>query len=249
MTIRISRVACAGLMMAGSLASLPANAALMLQGSRLIYPEEKREITARLEHAGEAASIVQAWIDDGDATATPANAKAPFLVRPPIFRLDAGKTQILRISSLPQSLPKDRESLFWFNAREVPTETPGSTDAEGSSKMHFIVRTRVKLLYRPKGLTALAANQAPRQLGWRVEAETGGCALVAMNSTPYHVSLNSIAAGHEKISVGDGVVAPMQEQRFQLSASQCQSVSSKVTFEYINDYGAVNTHEASVRRN
>lgn len=41
-----------------------------------------------------------------------ADNKSPFIVTPPLFRLDAGDSNDLRVLLTPAQLPNDRESLF-----------------------------------------------------------------------------------------------------------------------------------------
>ena len=66
-----------------------------------------------------------------DVHSTPESVDAPFLITPPLFRMDAQKEQSLRIVYTHDQLPADRESLFWLNVLEVPPKPtgPGSTGA------------------------------------------------------------------------------------------------------------------------
>lgn len=249
MNARILNSTFTGLVLAAAFHVEPASAALAMQGTRVIYPAEKREIALRLENDGDHASIVQAWIDDGDAGATPSTSSAPFVIRPPIFRLDAGRTQLLRVAATAEHLPQEKESLYWFNAREVPTRDASKTRLAEGAEMNFIVRTRVKLLYRPEGLTAQGARQAPGQLNWSVQQVGGHCTLVAANPSRYYVNLNTIRAGRDAIDVGNGAVAPMSETRFNLSSLQCAGMKGHVSFQYINDHGGVRDHEAVLNHN
>lgn len=239
----------AALLLATAFHVAPASAALTLQGTRVIYPAEKREVTVRLNNSSEHASIVQAWIDDGDASATPSTANAPFVIRPPIFRVDPGRAQLLRVSAVGENMPQDRESLFWFNAREVPVRKAGQTLQAEGAQMHFIVRTRVKLLYRPKGLSEHGARQAPQALNWALQSRATDCTLVVTNPTPYNVNLNKVNVERGAIDIGSGIVAPMGETRFNLSSMQCAGMKGRVAFEFVNDHGGVRTHETALTQN
>ncbi len=239
----------ASIMLASVLQMATAQAAVTVVGTRVHYPGEKSEISIRLENPGAMPTLVQAWIDDGDKKATPDTAKVPFVIRPPIFRMDAGRAQVLRVSKVDDSLPKDRESLFWFNVRDVPASAGvgSSSDPEGGT-LHLIVRTRIKMFYRPKGVTAAGAIKAPKQLQWRLQPSEAGCALSAANDTPHYVNLNSIDSGRGPIAVGTGEIAPFDTVHYPLSVAQCASINAKVRFEYINDHGASHTHEAPLHR-
>uniref|UniRef100_UPI00203C9232 fimbrial biogenesis chaperone n=1 Tax=Enterobacter hormaechei TaxID=158836 RepID=UPI00203C9232 len=65
----------------------------------------------------------------------------------PLFRMDAGKTNALRIIYNGAPLPQDRESLFWINVKTIP-----SSSREDINKLQIAVNTRIKLFYRPSNL-------------------------------------------------------------------------------------------------
>ncbi len=65
---------------------------------------------------------------------------------PPVQRVDANQKSIVRIASVPaiDSLPKDRESIYYFNLREIPPKS------EKSNVMQIAVQSKIKLFYRPR---------------------------------------------------------------------------------------------------
>jgi chaperone protein EcpD len=117
---KISRYRAAVTAVLLAMAAPGAFASVVLAGTRVIYPEKEREVTLKLTNEGTSPALVQAWVDDGNANATPDEAKSPFTLVPPLFRLDPKKGQTLRIIYLREPLPSDRESLFWLNVLEVP---------------------------------------------------------------------------------------------------------------------------------
>lgn len=62
------------------------------------------------------------------------------------------------------ALPKDRESVFWFNVLEVPPK-PDAAKAANQSLLQLAFRTRIKLFYRPEGLSGISSD-APLALKW-----------------------------------------------------------------------------------
>lgn len=247
MNLQIHRLAAACLVLASAVQVAPAHAGVTIGGTRVVFPGQNREVTVHLQHSGETPSLVQTWIDDGDIQATPSTAKAPFVVRPPIFRMDAGKKQVLRIVQAGAELPQDRESLYWFNVREVPASAPKAT-VDNAAELRLIVRTRIKLLYRPKGLTAAGAQAAPRQLSWRLQQNSGSCVLSADNATAYHVNVNKIDVGPRSVNGEQGAVAPFGTKQFTLELAQCRQLGEHVNYQYINDFGAVVTYKAALAR-
>jgi len=110
-----------GFCIVGALLAGSASASVIVGGTRVVYPLDQREVTVRLENDSKNPSLVQVWMDDGNADAKPGETKVPFLITPPIFRMEPRKTQMLRvIFSGDTSLPQDRESVYWFNVLDIP---------------------------------------------------------------------------------------------------------------------------------
>lgn len=110
---------------------------------------------------GKEPSMVQVWIDRGDPNSRADTANAPFLVTPPLVRIDPNKGQAFRVVFTGAELPKDRESIFWFNLLDVP---PLPKDAD-ANVMQVAYRSRIKLFYRPEGLAGNPVKAA-ESLTW-----------------------------------------------------------------------------------
>lgn len=102
------------LLLAGSV--MPAWGGIYIYGTRIIYPAQKKEITVQLMNEGSRSSLVQSWIDDGDTSLPPEKIQVPFVITPPVARVGGGSGQQLKIKQLTNSLPKDRESLFFLTS-------------------------------------------------------------------------------------------------------------------------------------
>lgn len=219
------------------LASVSADAQVIVHGTRQIFPGNQREITVRVENAGQRASLVQAWTDDGDKQAGPEDAKTPFVLRPPVFRLDAGKSQVLRVLFTGGDLPQDRESIYWLNVLDIPP-APKADEMASRNFLQFSLRTRIKLIYRPKGLDAAAA--APQKLQWTLVQDKQGWALQASNPTPYYVHFGKLALrvqGKDYDSTDPEMLAPMSTRMYPLQGLSARPVGGNVQFASINDQG------------
>src|ERR1700761_8928792 len=115
-----NRISAALIALAFGFTSLPSMASVVVSGTRVIYNLAEKEQTVRLSNEGADAALVQVWIDDGDIKADPNTAKAPFLVSPPISRIDPGKGQSIRLIHTGEPVPQDVESIYYFNLLEVP---------------------------------------------------------------------------------------------------------------------------------
>lgn len=205
----------------------PAVAGIVITGTRVIYPATEREVMVKIDNRGNKPVLAQSWVDDGDLDASPETARAPFTLTPPINRINAGKGQTLRLMYTGESLPTDKESVFWLNVLEVP---PQSKNKQNQLEMAF--RSRIKIFYRPAGLAG-NANQAGQSVTWK--KVNGG--VEGTNPTPYYVSLANIAEdkeGKQPVSKG-GMIAPGGKTVFPMKKSL-----STIYPSYINDFGGIN---------
>ncbi|WP_162557559.1 fimbria/pilus periplasmic chaperone, partial [Klebsiella pneumoniae] len=66
-------------------------------GTRFIYPGNEKEITVQLSNTPARPALAQPWLNSGDADAPPDPIPPPFIIPPPISRVDAKSGQTLRI--------------------------------------------------------------------------------------------------------------------------------------------------------
>ncbi len=224
----------AGLALA--MVAAPADASVVIAGTRVIYPGQEKEVTVQLSNEGQRPALVQAWLDEGDAAAAPETIDVPFTLAPAMFRLDPGKGQALRVLHTGSALRADRESLYWLNVLEVPPKS--GVDA---NRLQLAVRTRIKLIYRPAGLAGKPADAAAA-VRWEIVAGNGDGrhALKATNPTPYYVNLAGVAlqtrAG--QLSAGAGHVAPQATALFPLEVQQRSPITDgEVRYRALNDWG------------
>ncbi|MCC7634888.1 fimbria/pilus periplasmic chaperone [Stenotrophomonas rhizophila] len=220
--------------------AVPAQAGVIIEATRVIYPAGESEVTVKLDNQGAAPVLVQAWMDNGDPRAAPETIKVPFNLTPPMARMQPKAGQVLRMIHSGEPMTQDRESLYWLNVYEIPSKPAG----DRSNSLQVALRSRIKVFYRPEGLQGepFAAEQALR---WSLvrNPEGTGMALKADNPTPYHVSFQSLG-----VKVGDavfgqpddvrgGMVAPFSAQLFALKGLQTAPGTAEVVGKAINDFG------------
>ncbi|EAA8475055.1 fimbrial chaperone [Salmonella enterica] len=212
---------------------------IVIAGTRVIYPESAKDVTVKMENRGNKPLLVQTWLDDGRDTTNPQELKLPFIITPPVSRVDPAKGQTVRITWLGQPLPKDKETMYWFNVLEVPPKMKGS---ESQNMLQLAFRTRIKMFFRPNGLEGSPAVAASR-LKW----SKGTNALIARNDSPFYVSLAKIeaTAGGKKVQLEPHVVAPFASQSYELKGQSSANIN-KLTYTSINDFGGAEEHEATV---
>lgn len=217
-----------------------AKADVVITGTRQVFPAEQKEITVQLNNTGTQPALVQSWIDSGDPQSSPTTATAPFVLSPPMARIDPGKGQSLRVMFVGAPLRKDKESVFWLNVLEIPPKEPL---VEGQNQLQMAFRSRVKIFYRPV-LEPGAAIQAPDQVQWKVlpSALGKGFVLQAYNPSAFYVSLISLKLlpDNGQGRAEDGMIGPGETRQFALpDLHSMPPPVSQVQFSAINDYGAL----------
>jgi chaperone protein EcpD len=225
-----------------------AHASVVITGTRVVFNAAQGEATIRLTNENSRPALVEAWIDDGDVNSTPDTARTPFLITPPLFRMDPNKDQSLRILFVPgaKPLPSDRESVFWLNVLEIPPK-PTADEQAGKNYLQFAIRSRIKLFYRPAKLPGDALT-APAKLTFKTTAGQGA-ALEVHNPTPYYITISSLALGAntKPIEGTDGMVAPFGDLRLPLQGvAHAPVADTPIVFTTINDFGAADTHKGVV---
>ena len=120
-----------------------ANAGVIIGGTRLIFDGAKKEASISINNPDSTPYLIQSWIDMQEGN----SGKAPFIITPPLYRLDGGQKNIERIV-MTGALPQERESLFWLNIKAIPSAS------KQTNSLQIAVKTRIKLIYRPEGLRA-----------------------------------------------------------------------------------------------
>lgn len=104
--------------------SSSAIADIVISGTRVVYKSEQKSVNVRLENKGNNPLLVQSWLDTGDDNAEPGSITVPFTATPPVSRIDAKRGKTIKLMYTASSaLPKDRESVFWFNVTGSSTKT------------------------------------------------------------------------------------------------------------------------------
>lgn len=203
----------------------PAMAAFVLNGTRFIYEEGKKNISLEVTNNAKDTYGGQIWIDNISQ-----NKSDVFMVpSPPVFKVDAGKKQIIRLMNVNPALPADQESMFRINAQELP---PKPTQTEGSV-LSIAMNTQVKLIYRPKMLTE-GRKDAEKKLTTLKKGTTW-----LKNPTPYYFAVTGLKVNGKTVNIpkekqaGLAMLAPFSEADTGLNAS------GKLTVQAINDWGGV----------
>jgi chaperone protein EcpD len=218
-----------------------ASANIVLNTTRVVYPESEKEVTVKIDNNDKTAVLVQNWIDNGNVSASPETIKVPFILTPAVNRIDPGKGQTMRISYTGADLAKDRESLYYLNVLEIPPiKTSGATD----NHVQVAFRTRIKMFFRPDGLKG-EQNTSAEKIKW----QANGNKLRAVNNSPYYITLlqvNIRHAGKSEKVIAD-MAAPFNAVDVPLKSGMSAAAGDSIEYQYLNDWGAVKTVKSTLQ--
>ncbi|MBJ2109610.1 molecular chaperone [Proteus terrae] len=216
------------------------NAAVVISGTRVIYNENEKEVTLKVSNEGTVPVLIQNWLDTGGVDAAPETIQVPFVLTPPVFRIEPTKSQTLRIGYTGGvALAKDKETIYWLNVLEIP---PNAASEE--NKLQIAYRSRIKLFYRPIALKdKMGAINAAEGLKFSVSGNT----LKVINNAPYYVSLVSISLnGNDKQPIDGELVPPLGSHDFSIPNGVSANIGNKVVYRYVNDWGAMKIVESKL---
>lgn len=212
-------------------ASAGAYAGVTLSGTRLIYHGDSKEasINVKSASADKTPYLIQGFVDNNGQTGEQSSTeKLPFTVTPPLFRLEAGTENTLRVIKTGVGLPEDHESIYWLDVKAIPSNNP---EDKGKNIIRFSLKNRIKLIYRPGGIDDPSDEVVQKSFSF----EKHGQQIVINNRSPYYITLYSLKVGGSSVNTNkDGMIAPKGTKSFALPAGS----AGDITWQYINDYGA-----------
>lgn len=217
-------------------------AGVTITGTRIIFPSDKQSVTVQLNNQETVPALVQSWLDDGNPNTIPEADLIPFILTPPLVQIEAKKGQMIRIiAKNTEELPKDRESLYWFNILDIPPELAGSSE---QNKLQVSIRTRIKLFYRPIKLE-MNQDKAFKQITFQYLSATK--TIKVNNPTPYYINFYDLDLKSEKnnsfVYATPLMVAPYASESF---IPKINFNPTKVEFNLINDYGANQFYSSNI---
>lgn len=183
---------------------------LELGATRLIYHPGERGVLLSVNNQQNFPVLVQSRVFNEDRAT-----QAPFMVTPPLFRLDPNQRNTLRVISTGSPV-SGKESLYWLCVTGIP---PKSDDVWANDNipqhaqvnMEISTHMCIKLITRP---TDIKGNmmQAAETLQWSRE----GNAIKTKNNSPYYINLLSLSVGGKTVEELD-YIPPFAERTFNLN--------------------------------
>lgn len=217
---------------------LLAQANVVITGTRVIYPADQKSINIQLSNVGDSPALVQAWLDKDNIKSNPNTESVPFVIAPPVTRVEAHSGQTLRVSFTgTENLPQDRESIFYFNLLDIPPKPSTESLQANPNYLQLAIRSRLKFFYRPSHLS-ISPSDAYKQVKWGVSA----AGINVNNQSPYYITYSSIKTGNQSINI-DSMVAPYSQHLFPAKGVK----TGMVKWSVINDFGGDETGESPLQ--
>lgn len=221
-------------------------ASVVLTNTRVIYPGNSAEHTIQFMNTDDFPNIVQLWTDKGDAQSTPETADGPFIILPPIFKVNPQSGQSVRIIYTGEGLPQDKESVFYLNFLVIP---PKMEQSQGENQLLIVLRNRIKIFYRPAGIKGSPAQSVKNMTASLEYNEHGEPNKITLkNDSGFYISLSNLNVdkGTKRFNFGPAMVAPysnltldniLRKETIKVQESN-KDDKAVLNFAYVNDYGA-----------
>lgn len=201
------------------------HSAISIDRTRVIFDGNQKSISINVSNNNKQVPyLAQGWIENAKGE----KIKSPFVVLPPIQRVEPGKSSQIKVEALSAvaELPQNKESLFYFNMREIPPKS------DKPNTLQIALQTKVKMFYRPKAILLSEKNSRFQENLILVKNNEY---YLARNPTPYYITIiDAYMDGYQSLSNFNPImIAPYSEESIKINQA-----GNKPVLQYINDYGA-----------
>ncbi|WP_255320701.1 fimbria/pilus periplasmic chaperone [Enterobacter ludwigii] len=220
--------AMAGVILCLGMAAQTCNAAIAFDRTRVIFNAGEQSTIVFVKNENKQLPyLAQTWVEDASGKKTDAILTA----LPPVQRVEAGEKGQIKIQSTGStaSLPQNKESLFYFNVREIPPRS------NKPNTLQIALQTRVKMFYRPASIV-LKSSEMNEPLK-KLTMTRSGDGYVINNPTPYFISVVAASAalkGKDVENFESVMIPPESNEKLDVRPS---SLGSRPVLTAINDFG------------
>jgi len=203
---------------------------LEVGSTRLIYQLESKSASLRVKNNQPYPILVQSSVYKEDK-----KSEGPFIVTPPIQRLEADAQTRLRVILTENNMPNNKEALFWLCVKGVPPvniDVGDDSPMEDSStkfNVNILSSSCIKLITRPKSVK-ITTEEAGKRVEWRIQ----GNDVIAKNNTPVYINFSNIKFNGSDIFLRNNYIEPYSEIKFEVTKKRSQN---DIEWAILDDYG------------
>jgi fimbrial chaperone protein len=200
-----------------------ADGGISLGQTRVIFNETDRARTVQIKNSGDKTYLIQSLVQLGQDN----QQAAPFIVTPPLFRLEPNSRNSLRIMRQNAGkLSQQHESVFYLSVLAIPAKTSELTE---QAQLSMGIRFSIKLFYRPAGLT-----MSPEEAYCKLQFTQVANGVRVENPTPYFLTLGQLNINQSAVSFKQhpAMIAPHGNQIYPVT-----SPLAMADWRMITDYG------------
>ncbi|ECK2273998.1 molecular chaperone [Salmonella enterica] len=207
--------------------SLGANAALSPDRTRIILNQSDKNTSIRLMNQSPALPyLAQSWIEDKDGK----KSRNYISTLPPMVRLEPKEQIQVRLMGQPAlaQLPTDRESLFYYNVREIPPRT------DQKNVMQIALQSRLKVFWRPK---AIEVKEGQANIIDKFEVSRTNDGLSIKNKSPYFITVGYIGSNGKTLmpDTQSMLIEPLSQ-----GSQKIKNLPNDFLIGFVGDYGGLN---------
>lgn len=209
--------------------SLGCNAAVQPDRTRIVFNANDKATSLRIDNQSDKLPyLAYSWIENEKGE----KSDALLVALPPIQRLEPKATSQVRVvkQASTTQLPGDRETLFFYNMREIPPAPDKSSD---HAILQVAIQSRIKLFWRPAALRKKAGEKVELQL----QVSQQGNQLTLKNPTAYYLTIAYLGRNEKGVLPGfkTVMVAPFST----VNTNTGSYSGSQFYLGYMDDYGAL----------
>lgn len=208
--------------------SQQASAAIALDRTRIIFSGDAKSTTTTISNQNKTLPyLAQAWVEDAKGT----KIESPLTALPPLQRVEPGaKGQVkVQVTGNTAQFPQDRETLFYFNLREIPPK------ASTPNSLQIALQTRIKMFYRPAALTIKTGESNVYQKDITLTRQ--GDHYVINNPTGYFITIAKASAAPGSNDIANFKAVMVEPKGSMTMPGDASALGSHPALTFINDWG------------
>lgn len=204
-------------------------ASLSLDRTRIIFDGKEKSLSLKVYNSSDRLPfLAQSWFENDQGE----KIEGPFVATPPIQRVESKQQTQVKIDQLKNvELPQDRESVYYFNFRQIPPKS------DKPNVLQLTIQTKIKLFYRPSSLFMDGTQISNQPWQKKLVLKDTAQGIVAVNPTPYYITISAMSPlkGKESFEGFESfMIAPFGELALNFSAAK---LGKAPYITYIDDYG------------